>query len=79
MSYLMFIGAIFVLVVVLKILTFPIRLICKFIVNSVIGGILLYFLAKVGIFMAITWWSILLTGILGVPGVVLAIILSFIF
>lgn len=79
MSYLMFIGAIFVLVVVLKILTFPIRLICKFIVNSVIGGILLYFLAKVGIFMAITWWSILLTGILGVPGVVLAIILSFMF
>jgi len=75
----MFIGAIFILVVVLKILTFPIRLICKFIVNSVIGGILLYFLAKVGIFMAITWWSILLTGILGVPGVVLAIILSFIF
>ncbi len=79
MSYLMFIGAIFVLIVVLKILTFPIRLICKFIVNSVIGGILLYFLAKFGIFMAITWWSILLTGILGVPGVVLAIILSFIF
>ena len=79
MSYLMFIGAIFVLVVVLKILTCPIRLICKFIVNSVIGGILLYFLAKVGIFMAITWWSILLTGILGVPGVVLAIILSFMF
>lgn len=79
MSYLMFIGAILVLIVVLKILTFPIRLICKFIVNSVIGGILLYFLAKFGIFMAITWWSILLTGILGVPGVVLAIILSFIF
>lgn len=79
MSYLMFIAAIFVLIVVLKILTFPIRLICKFIVNSVIGGILLYFLAKFGIFMAITWWSILLTGILGVPGVVLAIILSFIF
>ena len=79
MSYLMFIGAIVVLIVVLKILTFPIRLICKFIVNSVIGGILLYFLAKFGIFMAITWWSILLTGILGVPGVVLAIILSFIF
>ena len=79
MSYLMFIGAIFVVIVVLKILTFPIRLICKFIVNSVIGGILLYFLAKFGIFMAITWWSILLTGILGVPGVVLAIILSFIF
>lgn len=75
----MFIGAIFVLIVVLKILTFPIRLICKFIVNSVIGGILLYFLAKFGIFMAITWWSILLTGILGVLGVVLAIILSFIF
>lgn len=78
MNYLMFIGAILVLVVILKILTFPIRLICRFIFNSVIGGILLYFLAKIGIFMTITWWSILLTGIFGVPGVVIAVILSFI-
>lgn len=76
MSYLMYIVALVVLIGVLKLLTLPMRIICKFIVNSVIGGIVLYFLAKFGIFMLITWWSILLTGILGIPGVVIAIILS---
>ena len=76
MSYLMFFVAIVVLIGILKLLTLPMRIICKFIVNSVIGGIVLYFLAKIGIFMTITWWSVLLTGILGIPGVVIAVILS---
>ena len=76
MSYLMFVVSLLILIVILKILTFPIRLILKFIVNSMIGGILLYVLAKIGISMTIAWWSILLTGILGVPGVVIYIILS---
>lgn len=76
MNYLMYIVALVILIVILKILTFPIKLICKFIVNSILGGILLYFLAKFGIFMMLTWWSILLTGLLGVPGVIIAVILS---
>lgn len=78
MDILIFIAAIAVLIIVLKILTFPIRLIGKFIINSIIGGILLFFLAKIGIVMMITWWSILLTGILGIPGVIIAVILSMI-
>lgn len=76
MSYLMFIISLFILVTILKILTFPIRIIWKFIVNSIVGGVLLYVLAKIGISMTIAWWSILLTGILGVPGVIISIILS---
>ena len=76
MDFVIYILAILVLIVFLKILTFPIKLIGKFIINSIIGGIVLYFLAKVGIFMAITWWSVLLTGSFGVPGVVIAVILS---
>ena len=78
MNYLWFIVSLFVLVIVLKIISIPIKIICRFIFNSILGGIVLYFLAKFGIFMTITWWSILLTGILGIPGVVIAVILSFI-
>ncbi len=79
MNFLMYMGAIIIFVFVLKILTFPIRLIGRLVANSIIGGILLYFLAKIGIFIVITWWSILLTAILGVLGVVIAVILTILF
>lgn len=76
MNILYFIAALAVLVIILKILTFPIKLIFKFICNSIIGGIILYILAKIGIFVTITWWSILITGIFGIPGAIIAIIIS---
>lgn len=78
MNFIIFIASIIVFLIVMKILLFPIKLICRLLINSILGGIVLYFLAKIGIFMVITWWSILLTAILGVPGVVIAVILSFI-
>lgn len=78
MNFIIFIATILVLLIILKILMFPIKLICRLLINSILGGIVLYFLAKIGIFMVITWWSILLTAILGVPGVIIAVILSFI-
>lgn len=78
MNILTFIAAIAILVVVLKILTFPIKLIGKFVINSIIGGVILFILAKIGIFVIVAWWSILLVGILGIPGVVIAVILSLI-
>ena len=76
MSFFIYVIAIAVLMTILKILTFPIKIMSKILVNSLIGGLILYLLAKVGIFMTITWWSLLLTGIFGVPGVILSIILS---
>lgn len=78
MSFIFYIIALAILIGILKILLFPIKLIFKLVVNSILGGILLYFLAQIGICMVITWWSLLLTAILGVPGVVIAVILSFI-
>ncbi len=71
--------AVGILMLVLKILTFPIRLMFKILVNSIIGGLILWLLAKVGIFIVMTWWSCLLVGILGVPGVIILIVLSIIF
>lgn len=76
MNFWIYVIAIAILMTILKILTFPLKIIFKILVNSILGGIILYFLAKVGIFIAITWWSLLLTGILGVPGVIISVILS---
>ncbi len=79
MGFWIYVIAIAILMLILKILTFPIRIMFKILVNSMIGGLILWFLAKVGIFMMITWWSLLLVGILGVPGVIIAVILSIFF
>lgn len=78
MNFIIYIIALAILIGILKILLFPVKLIFKLAVNSILGGILLYFLAKIGIFMVISWWSLLLTAILGIPGVVIAVILSMI-
>lgn len=66
------------LILVLKILTFPIRLIFKFAINSIIGGIILGICAFFGIMIALNWWTILLTGIFGVPGLVIGLIIGMI-
>lgn len=76
MNILMFIVGLVILVGVLKILTFPLRLIGKFVINSIIGMIALVVLAKIGITLVIAWWSILLVGILGIPGVIIAVMIS---
>ena len=79
MGFWIYVIVIAILMLILKILTFPIRIMFKILVNSMIGGLILWVLAKVGIFMMITWWSLLLVGILGVPGVIIAVILSIFF
>jgi len=78
MLFLSFIIGIAILVVVLKLLAFPLKLISKLVINSLIGGIILILLAKIGIFIIVAWWSILLVAILGVPGLIIALILSLI-
>jgi len=67
-----------VLIIILKIFTFPIRLILKFVFNSIIGGIILAICSSIGILINIEWWTILLTGIFGVPGLVCAVLISLI-
>ena len=76
MSILSFIIGIGILVLILKILTFPIRLIFKFVINSIIGGIILAICAFFGIVVILNWWIILLTGLFGVPGLVIGLIIT---
>lgn len=76
MSIVSFIVAILALIIVLKLISLPFKIIIKFIINSIIGGVILAVLSFFGFGITITWWVVALTGLFGVPGVVIAILLS---
>ena len=71
-----FIFAIIGLIIFLKLIALPFKLIIRFIINSIIGGIILWILAFFGIFVVLNWWTIVLTGLLGVPGLVIAVLIT---
>lgn len=69
---------IILLIIILKILTLPMKLIFKFALNSIVGGIILAILSSFGILINIEWWTVLLTGIFGIPGLICAVLVSII-
>lgn len=77
-TILTYVIAIAILIIFLKIISLPFRLIMRFVINSIIGGILLYACQYFGFGIVIYWWTIALTGLFGVPGLIVAVILSFI-
>ena len=76
MGIMSFIFAIIGLIIFLKLIALPFKLIFRFIINSIIGGIVLWILAFFGIFVVLNWWTIVLTGLLGVPGLVIAVLIT---
>ena len=70
-----------ILCVVLKIISFPIKVIIKLVINALIGGVVLllinYFGATIGFTLDINWLSALIVGALGVPGVIIVAILQY--
>ena len=79
MSIISFIIAIGVLVLVLKLISLPFKIIIKFIINSIIGGIFLAVLSMLGIGITVTGLMVVLTGLFGIPGMIIAIVISAIF
>lgn len=65
-----------VIIVVLKLLSLPLKLIKRIIINSIVGGVVLYILAYFGIVADLTWWFLALTGLFGIPGVIVGFIIS---
>ena len=76
MSILYYVIGIIVLIAILKLISLPFKLIIKFIINSIIGGIVLWILAFFGIVIAVNNIMILLTGLFGIPGLVIALIIT---
>lgn len=83
MGYLSFFVAILILFVVLKLISLPIKIIIKLMVNAFLGGIILFLLniigAQFGFVLNINWITSLIVGFLGVPGVIIVVILHFLF
>lgn len=78
MEILPFIIGIVVLFIVLKILAMPMKIIIKFLINAIVGGIVIYVLNLFGVGMTLNWITSLIVGVLGIPGVIIVAILQFV-
>ena len=67
-----------IVIIVLKLIALPIKIIGRLAINAIIGGVILFLIAKIGIAIVITWWTAALVAVLGIPGVIIVVILSFI-
>lgn len=76
MGILSYVIPVLVLIIVLKILALPFKLIKRIIINSIVGGIILFVLSYFGIIISLAWWGYALTGLFGVPGLIIAVILT---
>ena len=66
-----------ILFVILKILALPMKIIIKFLINALVGGIVIYVLDLFGAGLVLNWMTSLIVGFLGVPGVIIVAILQF--
>lgn len=68
-----------VVLLVLKLIALPFKIIIKVLVNMLLGGILLFVLCTLGIItITLTWWMIALVGVFGLAGAIVVAILSFV-
>jgi len=81
MQYLIFFGCIIAVVIIAKILSWPFKIIFKLIINIILGALLIIlvntFGAGFGLHIPFNTITALISGILGIPGVILLIILQY--
>lgn len=82
MEYLIFFGCILAVIIIAKILSWPFKVLFKLIINLVLGALLLVlvniFGAGFGLHIPFNAVTALVSGIFGLPGVILLIILQYI-
>ena len=75
-----FIACIFFIFIVGKIFILPLKTILKFILNSVVGGIIIFIINLIGGFwnfhIGLNIFTSIIVGILGVPGTILVIMIK---
>lgn len=75
-----YLGVLLVIFIILKILSAPIKIITKVILNGVIGGIIIYVINLIGagfnFTLPLEWWSAILVGILGIPGAIILVLIQ---
>ena len=72
--------AIMAIVLIGKLISFPVKLIFKLVVNGVIGAVVLtilnFFGGAIGISVGINIFSALVAGFFGIPGVIVLILIN---
>lgn len=79
MPILPFIIGVVILFVILKILSMPMKIIVKFLINAIVGMIVIYVLNLFGVGLVLNWITALIIGFLGIPGVIIVALLQFVF
>mgnify|MGYP004564320539 FL=1 len=78
-SLLIYISCIIFLIIIGKVFIMPLKKIMKLVINSAIGAGLIYIINLVGanfnFHIGLNWFTIICSGILGIPGVILIILL----
>lgn len=73
--------AVIAAVLIIKLLTAPIRLAGKLLINALVGFVVLFFLnfagSIVGLSLGINWFNAVVVGAFGAPGVVLLLLLKY--
>lgn len=76
-----YLAGICILFIISRIFILPIKGICKLILNSILGGIIIFFINYFGGFfnfhIGLNFFTIFFVSILGVPGSILLIIIKF--
>ena len=76
-SIVAFVVIIAIILLILKLIGKSMKIIWSVLVNAIVGFIVLFILNLIpGINLAINWWSGLLVGAFGIPGVILVVILQ---
>ncbi len=65
-----------IIYMILKILSIPMKLLWKFLTNSIVGAIMLYIVHFFGVPVIINIATALIAGVFGVPGVIAVVIYS---
>ena len=76
MEILSYVIPVVLVIVILKILALPLKLIKRIIINSIVAGIILFILSYFGIVVSLAWWGYALTGLFGIPGLVIVLIIT---
>ena len=80
---LLIVGGLFLVWLLIKLFTKPIKLLFKLTINTAIGYIALFLLNKfgaiIGISLGLNWVNALIIGVFGYPGLILLLLLKYFF
>lgn len=80
-TILYYIGGLILIIILGKLLVLPFKILFKLFLNGIVGGIVLFLFnligSNFGLELAISPLNAIIVGLLGVPGVILLLIFSF--